>query len=358
VAVNDHREQGGPDVKRADIARRSFLVLILASAALVPVPIAQAIVKDGPPQVSTGGVTAVRGTAATLLGSIDPRGAATTYYFRYGPTIAYGKQTTAAVLPAGIAKVKIGQAATGFLAAYHYRLVATNQFGTKEGKDRNFVTKKLTKPGFTLPKTLPPTIYGSAFTFTGTLTGTGNGNRKLVLQESAYPFLSPFSPTGLPIVTDATGHFTFRVPDLLASTQFRVSTLDPRPVYSPILTQHVAVRVNLKVRTTAHKGLVRLYGTVTPASVGARLAIQLRKAVRPGNSEKSSERTTKFATQFSSVVKAGTKTVSRFSTVVTVVHGGTYRAYVQLRKGGFVSGSSPTVLLHSAPTPAAKKTKR
>jgi hypothetical protein len=344
-------------MKRAGIARRVFLVLVLASAVLVPAQLAQAVVKTGPPLVATGGVTAVRGTAATLLGSIDPRGAATTYFFQYGPTIAYGKQTTAAVLPAGITKVKIGQAATGFLATYHYRLVATNQFGTKLGKDKTFTIKKPSKPGFTLAKSPPPTIYGGVFAFSGTLTGTGNGNHKVVLQESAYPFLSPFSPIGLPIATDATGHFAFRVPNLLASTQFRISTLDARPVYSPILTEHVAVRVSLKVRTTAHKGLVRLYGTVTPASVGARLAIQMRKPARPGNSEKNSERTTRFATEFTSVVKAGTKTVSRFSTVVTVAHGGTYRAYVQVRKGGFVSGASPTVLLHSAPTSAAKKTK-
>jgi hypothetical protein len=136
-----------------------------------------------------------------------------------------------------------------------------------------------------------------------------------------------------------------------------VSTLDPRPVYSPVLTQHVAALVTLKVRTTSHKGLVRLYGTVTPAAVGARLGIQLLKPARPGTTEKTEERTTRYATQFSGVVKRATKTMSRFSIVVTVRHRGRYRAFVPVSKGGYVSGASQSLVLAAASSSGKGKTK-
>ena len=94
--------------------------------------------------------------------------------------------------------------------------------------------------------------------------------------------------------------------------------------------------------------LVRLYGTVTPAEVGARVLLQVRKAVRPKGS---SERTSRFATQFSTVSKRATKSFSRFSRVTKVKVTGRYRAYVQLHKGPLVSGSSRSVLVHATAAP-------
>lgn len=339
--------------------RLTFSAPLLAAAilafALAPTGSAATSPKAGLPTVATGGVGHVLPTSATLLGAVNPRGSATTYYFQYGPTIAYGKQTTPASLPAGTLRVKVGQVATGLLPGYHYRLVASNAAGLKPGKDRTFALSKARKAKFSLTKPTAPTVYGGALTLTGVLSGTGNGARQIVLQESPYPFLTPFATVGVPIVTSSTGGFSFHVSRLLASTQFRVSTLDPRPLYSSIVTVSAALRVTLRVRTSSHKGLVRLYGTVTPASVGARVTFQLRKAVRPGNHEKTAERTSKFATQFSTTTKRGTKTVSRFSAIVKVQKGGTYRAEVTpAKKGPLAAGDSSTVLLHSAPA-AAKR---
>ncbi|HST33867.1 MAG TPA: hypothetical protein VLJ80_10175 [Solirubrobacteraceae bacterium] len=337
-------------------ARRPPVRVLLACAALACAlatlaPSGLAAVKLGPPTVATGR-THVQGASVTLLGSVNPRGAATSYFFQYGATVAYGKQTTPATLPAGSALVKVGQAAPGILPGYHYRLVASNSFGpSKPGKDRTFTTSKArSKSKFTLTKPQQATVYGSSLTLSGTLTGTGNAARKIVLQESPYPFLTEFATIGLPSVTGPTGAFSFRVPRLAISTQYRVSTLDPRPVYSSILTVEAAYRVTLKVKRSSHKGIVRLYGTVTPAAVGAKVLFQLLKKVRPGNTEKTEERTTRFATQFSTTVKRATKSFSRFSTIVKVNNGGTYRARAQpSKKGPFAAGASPTVVLHSAP---------
>jgi hypothetical protein len=329
--------------------------IAIVAASLLPIAAQAATPKVAAPKATTGAATAVRVTSATLVGAVNPDGAVTSYYFQYGPTIAYGKQSTPRQLPAGFARVKVGQAVTGLLTGYHYRLVATNAVGPGFGKDRTFGAKKLSHNQLTLPKPTAPTVFGGAYVLSGTLTGAGNANRAVVLQASPYPFLEAFTNVGAAIHTDAVGRFSFRVASLTATTQFRVSTLDPRPLYSHVSTQQVAAKVTLKVRSSGHPGLVRLYGTVTPAKPKARLDLQLFKQVRPGNSPKAEEKTSKFATQFSTVVKRGTSTVSRFSVVVKVVRSGSYRAYVRLPgKGAVGSGSSRSVLLHAATGTSAK----
>jgi hypothetical protein len=341
-----------PEMSTAKAFRRLFVLLaIVAVAAPLVAQAATVPGKPTAPKATTGGATVVHGTSATLVGTVDPGGAATSYSFQYGPTLAYGKQTTPGKLPAGTSRVKVGQAVTGLLAGYHYRLVATNEVTTAFGKDRAFgVKKQVGKTKFTLPKSSPPTVYGGTYVLSGTLSGTGNANRALVLQASSYPFLEAFTTVGLPVHTDAAGRFSFRVANLVKTTQFRIATLDPRPVYSQVTTQQVAVKVTLKVHSSPSRGLVRLYGTVTPAKPGAHLNFQLFKAVRPGNSPKAEERTARFATQFSTLVKKGTATVSRFSVVVKIVTVGSYRAYVSLSKKGTVtSGASRSLLLHAAP---------
>ena len=102
---------------------------------------------------------------------------------------------------------------------------------------------------------------------------------------------------------------------------------------------------------------MRLFGTVKPAEVGARVLFQLEKPARPGTgSEAAEERTIRYATTASSVVKRATRNVSRFSAVVNVNKTGRYRAYVQLHHGPLVSAASPTILIHGAP--ARKRTKK
>ncbi len=334
---------------------RALLASLVLACCCAPAMLAPAgyaagkAVRTGVPTVATGRAH-VQGASVTLLGSVNPRGAATSYFFQYGATVAYGKQTTPATLPAGSASIKVGQAAPGILPGYHYRLVASNANGpSKPGKDRTFTTSTKRRSKFSLAKPQAATVYGSSVTLSGTLAGTGNAARKIVLQESPYPFLTEFASIGLPTVTGPTGAFSFRVPRLAMTTQYRVSTLDPRPVYSSIVTVDAAYRVTLKVKTSSHKGIVRLYGTVTPAAVGAKVFFQLRKKVRPGHTEKTEERTTRFATQFTTKVKRGTSTVSRFSAIVKVSKGGSYQArVVRSKKGPFVAGASSTVTLHSS----------
>ena len=69
--------------------------------------------------------------------------------------------------------------------------------------------------------------------------------------------------------TGAGRAFSFHVEGLLESGKFRVVAKRPRPIYSANLLQAVTPMVVLKVRKSAVKGLVRLYGTVTPAETGS-----------------------------------------------------------------------------------------
>jgi len=194
-----------------------------------------------------------------------------------------------------------------------------------------------------------------------------------VLQASPFPYRTPFANVGGPIATGATGAFSFRVAKLSTSTKFRVATVGALPVYSLVLTEQVTVRVTLKVRSTSRKGLVRLYGTVTPAEVGAHVFFQLEgtakrpkaekekldKPKKPGTSEKAAEKSEKptFSSKFSTVVKRATRTISRFSAVVNIIDAGAYRAFVEVPPGPVASGHSQSIQLHAAPKKKSKKKK-
>lgn len=101
------------------------------------------------PEVETGGATAVKATSATIEGTVDPEGSATSYYFEYGTTTAYGTKVPLSpkAVGSGFNTVAVSQALTGLAqgTTYHYRLVATNAAGTETGFDQTFPTLKAPK---------------------------------------------------------------------------------------------------------------------------------------------------------------------------------------------------------------------
>ena len=318
--------------------------------------------QSGLPSVSTG-AGHPRGAGVELEGTIDPNGeAVTSYYFQYGPTTAYGAQTTPAALPAGTTKVKVGQIAAGLQAGYHYRLVATNNHGTKDGRDRTYTLKTTGRLKITLVRPRAAgQVVGSAITIEGALSGTGVADHDVVLQASPYPYKTAFTTVGAPQRTNSAGRFSMHVAHLTQSTRFQVVTIEPRPAYSPMITELATVRVTLHFRSAPHsKGLVRLYGTVSPAKTGAHVLFQLQKAarhprVRIPRSERAEERAEeaaeapRFVTKFSTTLKRATKTMSRFSAVVSIRQAGSYRAFVALPPGPLAPGASTSVTLQAAP---------
>jgi sugar lactone lactonase YvrE len=91
----------------------------------------------------TGSATNITSGAAVLHGTVNPAGLATTYYFEYGLTAAYGKATASQSAGSGTSDVNVSAALSGDLlpgTTCHYRLVATNSVGTRRGNDAVFTT--------------------------------------------------------------------------------------------------------------------------------------------------------------------------------------------------------------------------
>ena len=121
----------------------------------------------GPPVAITNPATLIASFSATLNGSVNPNGLATSVYFQYGTTNGYGL-TTAPQSRTGNAPLNISANIRGLTASttYHFRIVTTNSAGTRYGSDRTFTT--LPPTGFPIVTTKPAT---NVATFAATLNG-------------------------------------------------------------------------------------------------------------------------------------------------------------------------------------------
>jgi phosphodiesterase/alkaline phosphatase D-like protein len=101
------------------------------------------------PSAATGPLTALGPSSATVTGTVNPVGRATTVWFEYGRTTAYGFRTTARDVGAGTADVPVSITLTGLRSGlrYHYRLVAQSSGGTTAGRDSSFATQGLPRNG-------------------------------------------------------------------------------------------------------------------------------------------------------------------------------------------------------------------
>ncbi len=110
------------------------------------------------PTATTEAASGVKEKEATLKGSVNPNGNATTYQFEYGPTTSYGTKVplSAESVGSGTTAVAVSKAISGLTegATYHYRVVATNAAGTVNGADK---TLKTTHPPQTTITSATPT---------------------------------------------------------------------------------------------------------------------------------------------------------------------------------------------------------
>jgi hypothetical protein len=307
-------------------------IAILASAATTALTATGAAAALHPPSVATGGVSNVTASSVVLQGTVDPQGQVTNYVFQYGTTRAYGAQTPLAPAGGGTRTIKVAQAIGGLASntTYHYRILATSAAGAAPGADRWFKTPKVPL-SFQIAGSPNPVPFGDPFSVQGTLSGTGAAGRAIALQFNPFPYLAGFKTLGNFEVTGPTGGFSFPVVGLLVNAQMRVVTTSAPFVSSPVLVEGVAVRVSFharRVRHHRHGRFYRMYGTVAPAEVGARVGFQL---LRPGLPSLNKGGT---------FVRTGTPSVSRFSTIVHVRHPGIYQALVQIADGSHVSAYS------------------
>jgi hypothetical protein len=90
-----------------------------------------------PPLVLGTAPFAPTATSVAFTALLNPRGATTTYRFQYGLTTAYGSETFAKSISAGVLPRSVSFHVNGLAshATYHFRVVASNRAGTTFGPD-------------------------------------------------------------------------------------------------------------------------------------------------------------------------------------------------------------------------------
>ena len=185
------------------------------------------------PNLTTEGVLVERvglHVAATLSGSLAPNGADTHYYFEYGETEVMVLTTPAN--DAGSAS-KLEHIQAKFIATpftfYHYRLVATNAFGTTRGADKTFEIGALISAPVIGP--LPPSFVAQ---FSATLNATLETSEAIVGYRfeygptTAYGSSMPFADVSTPI-TNETLVVSEEIAELQAGTTYHYRLVADSP---------------------------------------------------------------------------------------------------------------------------------
>jgi hypothetical protein len=309
-------------------ATASVAALVIASAP------AEAAVA---PTATTGTATQITYSSAVIEGTANPEGLATEVYFQYGPTVSHG-YTSAPIQLAGNTVTTATSATIQGLAAYttyNYRIVAVNAKGTTYGTNKTFKTAKI-------PLTLAidaspnPIAYGGLLTIAGTLAGTGNANQPVELEQNPYPYTAGFSQVGNTELTNSTGAYSFTIPSLDTSTQYRVVNVNKPTVMSPVVseTDTLAVYVHTHAAGSRSHPATRFSGTVAPGTeTDAKYAIQelvghtwklVGGGITKNNDNNNGEAT--------------------FSTVVRFHHGGFFRIFVGTVEGANAENFSAPVV--------------
>lgn len=100
------------------------------------------------PTATTGAASRITSTGATVAGTVNPDGVATTYLVEFGTSSAYGHSTISVPAGSGTSAVPVRVVLSGLhpRTTYHYRLVAMSAGGTAVGAGRTFTTGRPLAP--------------------------------------------------------------------------------------------------------------------------------------------------------------------------------------------------------------------
>jgi hypothetical protein len=141
------------------------------------------------PGVQTGSAQSVGPSSATLTGAVDPRGRSTTWWFQYGTSTSYGKQTSTQSAGSNAGSRGVSAGLQGLVAStvYHFRLVAKSDAGTTVGPDATFQTV-----GVTLKAAASDLVFGRTILLSGAIP-TQTANSPVTIYAQPYGQTSPHS---------------------------------------------------------------------------------------------------------------------------------------------------------------------
>ncbi len=228
--------------------------------------------KPPAPVVALRAASSVTQTSATLGGTVNPEGQATSYVFQYGTSTAYGTQTPAVSAGSGTkaVTVSVGIQALTPNTTYHYRLAATSVNGTTLSHDSSFRTAAL-PAGVTIAP-LPGTITFGQLTSVGGRVLAPRPSHTTVTLQSAPRAGGPWSD-GISTTAASNGAYSFSHLAPVSNTYYRVLA---DGATSATVRVSVDFRVGLLVsRRQPPRGTrVRFHGRVGPAHNGASALIQ------------------------------------------------------------------------------------
>jgi len=216
--------------------------------------------------------TSVMQTSATLNGTVNPAGQATSYVFEYGTTAAYGAQTPTAGAGSGT-KATVVSATIGALTpntTYHYRLAATSVNGTTFSHDSSFKTGAV-PAGVTLGAIPGAITFGQLASLGGRVLPPRPSHLTVTLQSGTSPggpWIDIANTTAA-----STGAYSFARLAPSSNTYYRALA---DGATSATVRVSVHFRVGLVVgRLHPRRGSrVRFHGHVGPGHNGARALIQ------------------------------------------------------------------------------------
>jgi hypothetical protein len=216
--------------------------------------------------------TSVTQTSATLHGTVNPAGQATSYVFEYGTSTAYGAQTPTASAGSGT-KTTAVSATIGALApnaTYHYRLVATSVNGTAFSHDSSFKTTAV-PAGVTLGAVPGAITFGQFTSLGGRVLPPRPSHLTVTLQSATSP-AGPWIDVGNTTAA-STGAYSFARLAPTSNTYYR-SLADGATSATVRVSVHFRVGLVVSRRHPRRGSRVRFHGHVGPGHNGANALIE------------------------------------------------------------------------------------
>jgi subtilisin family serine protease/streptogramin lyase len=259
------------------------------------------------PAVATEAAKPLERTRATLNGSINPEGKATSYQFEWGATTSYGKVAPASPksIGSGSSPVKVSEVISGLKAntTYYYHVAAITEKGTVYGETRHFTTlpgpgaepkwriggKTLAEAGikeatfvtggpFTIEIPVFKTVINCKEFSTGKISGTNSLEEKITLTECKYTALESceIKPMTLPNYIGTPASLTSESPFMLETTGScspfgAQNKLTVSPFVDEIGTEAASLPVNTTATSKFGANPMYFSGVSTWALTGAQL---------------------------------------------------------------------------------------